>query len=237
MQLTSSRKSIKDAISSYQRGERSPGARDAKTWYIQAPDQQLLPLKHVVALASGSATRDFNTSDAISTVRSLGFHAVFLGDDLLVDIAKIQQTQGAKSTVIEQLILARVGQGSFRTDLLKERPHCFATGYSDCRLLVASHIKPWARSSDKERLNPKNGLLLIPQLDRAFDRGLISFEDDGKVLISASLQQSKLLGIHGRLKLAAVAGREQFLDYHRRNVFLPPVTPNLSSKRTSRGTA
>ena len=165
MQLTSSRKSISGAIRSYLAGKRSPGARDAKTWFIPGPDQQLLPLKHVIALASDIPTRDFNTSDAISTAQSLGFQTIFIGTDLLGDLAEIQQTGQVESTTVEQLILARLGQGAFRKALIKERPHCFVTGYADPQLLVASHIKPWAGSSNDERLDPKNGLLLIPQLD------------------------------------------------------------------------
>jgi HNH endonuclease len=219
MKLTLSHKSVASAMRSYIAGERSPGARDAKTWFVSGPDQQLLPLKHVMALASRVPTRDFNTADARSAAEKLGLRTVFAGHDLLADLAEIQQTGRAKSTTFEQLILARLGQGTFRNALLREQSRCFVTAYADCQLLVASHIKPWAHSSDKERLDHKNGILLIPQLDRAFDRGLISFEDNGRILVSRSLLDPEKIGIHRRMRLTATQGREAFLSYHRSNVF------------------
>jgi hypothetical protein len=203
----------------YASGKRAYGARDAKTWFIRGPESNLLPLKHILSLASGIATRDFNTSDAIATAQSLEFEPIFVGNTLLADIAKVQQKGRADSTEVEQLILARLGQGSFRRALLKEHPRCFVTGYADPRMLVASHIKPWARSSDQERLDPKNGLLLIPTLDRAFDSGLISFNENGKIMVSTLLSNPEKLGIHRRLKLPDLAGREVPLEYHRRKVF------------------
>lgn len=219
MKLTTSRKSVSDAMRAFAEGRRAPGARDAKTWFVRSPNAKLLPLKHIFSIAIGLPTRDFNTSDAILTAQSLGFEPVFVGDKILADIAQVQASKRTDSTEVEQLILARLGQGAFRKSLLKEKKQCFVTGYPDPQVLVASHIKPWARSSDTERLSPKNGLLLIPTLDRVFDRGLISFEEEGRILISSRLMNPDKLGINRRLKLSAFAGRETFLEYHRRKVF------------------
>lgn len=219
MKLASSRKSVSDAMQAYAQGRRAPGARDAKTWFIRGQNAKLLPLKHIFSITTNVPTREFNTSDAISTAQSLGFEAVFVGDQVLADIAQVQESKQTDPTEVEQLIRARLGQGVFRKSLLKERKQCFVTGYPDPQVLVASHIKPWARSSDAERLNPKNGLLLVPTLDRVFDCGLISFEEDGKILISSELLNPEKLGINRRLKLSSLTGREDFLEYHRRNVF------------------
>lgn len=219
MKLTTSRKSVSGAMRAYAEGKRAPGARDAKTWFVRGPNAKLLPLKHIFSIAIGLPTRDFNTSDAISNAQSLGFEPVFVGDKVLADIAQVQASKRTDSTEVDQLILARLGQGAFRKSLLKERKQCFVTGYPDPQVLVASHIKPWARSSDTERLNPKNGLLLIPTLDRVFDRGLISFEEEGRILISSRLMIPEKLGINRRLRLSAFEGREAFLEYHRRKVF------------------
>jgi len=57
------------------------------------------------------------------------------------------------------------------------------TGVSDKRLLRASHIKPWRESSNFERLDGANGIMLSPHVDALFDLGLMSFEDDGQALI------------------------------------------------------
>jgi hypothetical protein len=88
----------------------------------------------------------------------------------------------------EQLGAARMGQGTFRTALIAFWGTCPIVQVDHPELLRASHIKPWAKSSDPERLDPFNGLLLSPNLDLLFDRGLISFEDDGTLLFSSSLR-------------------------------------------------
>lgn len=66
-------------------------------------------------------------------------------------------------------------------------PHCRVTGVSDPRLLIASHIKPWRDANNAERISGYNGIMLSPHVDALFDERLISFEDDGKVLVHHSL--------------------------------------------------
>ena len=63
-------------------------------------------------------------------------------------------------------------------------PYCPFTMINDERLLRASHIKPWVVSNDKEKLDPKNGLTLSPTYDVLFDRGFISFQDNGNLMVS-----------------------------------------------------
>ena len=92
----------------------------------------------------------------------------------------------------QQLVQARRGQGIFRTNVGKNEKSCRITGVSELKLLVASHIKPWAKSSDQERLDGCNGLLLAPHVDALFDKGWISFGDDGSVLVSPTLDRSVL---------------------------------------------
>jgi putative restriction endonuclease len=87
----------------------------------------------------------------------------------------------------EQLIHARRGQGVFRANVRLNEKRCRITGVADPRFLVASHIKPWRDCDDQEKLDGCNGLLLSPHVDRLFDRGLISFLDDGTILRSTKL--------------------------------------------------
>ncbi|MDB4659168.1 HNH endonuclease [Akkermansiaceae bacterium] len=54
-------------------------------------------------------------------------------------------------------------------------------------LLRASHIIPWAESEDL-RLNPSNGLCLSATFDAAFDRGLISLDDDYRLLLAPKIE-------------------------------------------------
>ena len=83
----------------------------------------------------------------------------------------------------EQLVRARRGQGKFRENVQKHERACRLTGINDARFLIASHIKPWRSSSNAERLDGENGLLLSPNVDFLFDRGFISFADDCRLLI------------------------------------------------------
>jgi len=99
---------------------------------------------------------------------------------------------------------------------------CAVKGISELRLLRASHLKPWKVSSDDERLDPYNGLLLIPNLDLALDGGYISFQDNGRILISSRLDRttSTKMGIHANLKLRHVRKEHRpYLHYHRREIF------------------
>jgi putative restriction endonuclease len=86
------------------------------------------------------------------------------------------------STKKVQLIEARLGQGIYRANLERIEKKCRFTGISDRRFLTASHIKAWSLSTDVEKLDGHNGLLLAPHVDRLFDRGFIGFQDDGTVL-------------------------------------------------------
>jgi predicted restriction endonuclease len=73
---------------------------------------------------------------------------------------------------------------------------CAVTEVDDTALLVASHIKPWRDCSNSERLDPYNGFLLLPHLDHLFDKGFISFEDSGEILISSALSSAAKEKMH-----------------------------------------
>ena len=92
--------------------------------------------------------------------------------------------------------------------------------------LIASHCKPWRDcESNDERLDGENGLLLTPTVDHLFDRGFISFENDGEVLVSpvAHRESLKRMGIEvaGRVNVGAFSeGQRRYLEFHREAVFL-----------------
>ncbi len=122
----------------------------------------------------------------------------------------------------KQLIRARIGQGEYRIKLLAECPFCPITLVSDDRLLIASHIKPWASSDDFEKTDPKNGFMLTPTFDRLFDRGFLSFTDDKKTILSpflSNMTYSKL-GISDNKTIShlPIDGRETYLEYHRNEI-------------------
>ena len=124
----------------------------------------------------------------------------------------------------EKLLNSRDGQGIYREKLLEECQFCPFTLVNDERLLIASHIKPWVKSNDKEKVDPKNGFIFTPTYDKLFDRGFITFESDKTLRVSPWLSpmNQKRLGIYtGMLieKLNLDDIREEYLKYHRENIF------------------
>ncbi len=123
------------------------------------------------------------------------------------------------------LVKSRNGQGKFRSNVLNLMPTCPFTGISDTFLLRASHIIPWSQCrNNHERLDGFNGLSLTPSYDVLFDKGLISFNNDGSLLISPRLspQISSSLGlIHGQVyNIQNINGnRNDYLEFHRNHIF------------------
>ncbi len=136
------------------------------------------------------------------------------------DIEEIINSPNIETTEKAQLISARVGQGKFRKDLLSYWGKCAITGMENSAMLLASHIKPWSHCTNSERLDKFNGLLLIPNLDRAFDQGLISFSKHGAILISPSLKQvKKELGIDDEMCVHLSQKHQSYMHYHREHIF------------------
>lgn len=124
-----------------------------------------------------------------------------------------------------QLILARRGQGIFREGVQRVERQCRVTHVDRPEHLRASHCKPWRDSSHAERLDPHNGLLLTPSIDHLFDRGFLSFEQDGRLLLSPVAHRESLARMGVPLDPAANVGRfttdqARYLEHHRDAVFL-----------------
>jgi len=171
--------------------------------YIKAPKAWGSP---VIALW------DYNPNDK-ETVR--------IGMSIEGDISAVINNDDLSNTEKESLILSRVGQGRFRKKLIEYWESCPVTKCEDSNLLVASHIKPWSESNNHERLDVFNGLLLTPNIDRLFDKGLISFADSGELLVSSFLSKNstKLFDVHERIKIALNEKHTNYMIYHRENIF------------------
>jgi hypothetical protein len=134
-------------------------------------------------------------------------------------VKEIQNLPNLTETEKNQIVAARIGQGFFRRNLILECGFCPITLVDETRLLVASHIKPWRVSNNIERINPKNGILLTPTFDKLFDNGFLSFTNDKRTILSPTLSDITFtrLGISDNLHLPhlPIAGREDFLEYHR----------------------
>jgi hypothetical protein len=139
--------------------------------------------------------------------------------DVASDVADIFRDPTLTNETERQAhVQARLGQGQFRAELLRRWDgHCPVTRCSQEQALRASHIKPWRSSTSEERLNPANGLLLTANLDALFDKFLISFDDDGQMLVSPQVEEAcyEILGIPGSPIRGLSPEERRFLAYHR----------------------
>lgn len=136
-----------------------------------------------------------------------------------------EEPAGVTTTDVETLVKQRRGQEKLREELFTYwQGQCAVTEVKTTDFLIASHIKPWAEcDSVEEKLDLYNALLLNTALDRAFDKGYISFDDDGGILISPKWTESeaRLLGISGSMKLRRIDERHRrYLAYHRKNILI-----------------
>lgn len=129
---------------------------------------------------------------------------------------------GNRETEKLSTALSRIGQGKFRVDLLDLWDACSITDVKVPEILKASHIKPWKDSNNAERLDPYNGLVLTPTLDTLFDRGFITFENKGQIIISKEIEPySKILNISPDMKLRKqFENNGHYLEYHRDEIYL-----------------
>ena len=127
-----------------------------------------------------------------------------------------------KTTEAERLTIQRIGQDIFRSSLMDYwQGRCPLTGITDTALLRASHIVPWkACQTDAERLDVHNGLLLSALWDAAFDKGLVTFDDDGRPTFSSTLSDAAQSALHWQSPLQLTDKHRQQLAWHRAKLFV-----------------
>ena len=170
--------------------------------YFEAPDKDNLSrraIRFVLEKAVGSSSK---TSQSTSSQPS---------------------SRHKKPTKTERkgLVTSRVGQGWYRQELLsKFGSKCAVTKSSLEEILVASHIVPWRDSSDDEKLDPNNGILLSPNYDALFDKHFISFDDSGNIIISSVLSSSQVssLGISTAAQIEVSELMKPYLARHRKKL-------------------
>jgi len=138
------------------------------------------------------------------------------------EVQRLQQRVDIGPEARAALVLARRGHGLFREHVERIETACRVTGVIDRRHLRASHIKPWYRSDDREKLDGHNGLLLAPHIDHLFDRGHISFTDAGELLVSPHMNPVVISawGLKAGQKVGAFTPEQRgYLAYHREHVF------------------
>lgn len=140
-------------------------------------------------------------------------------------LGELDDLDDLPATERQSIVLSRVGQGIFRKQLVEYWKSCAVTGADCIPLLRASHIKPWRESTNVERLDVFNGLLLSPNIDAAFDAGYITFDWNGKILLSEEMSGSPAFQLHinAKMKINTKLIRDEhraYLEHHRAEVFL-----------------
>jgi putative restriction endonuclease len=140
------------------------------------------------------------------------------------ELARVAADVTVPETTRQALVLARRGQGKFKNAVMRIERRCRITGVDRDEHLRASHAKPWRDSNNEERLDGENGLLLTPHIDHLFDRGFISFEGNGRMLVSpvAHLPSLRRMGLPaaGINVGTFTEGQRRYLEFHRESVFL-----------------
>lgn len=140
--------------------------------------------------------------------------------------AAITADEDLVETEREALVKSRRGQGKFRELLLNREPRCRITGVDKPEHLIASHIKPWRSATNYERLDPENGFMLTPSIDHLFDKGFISFGNDGAVLLAdiadrVAMERMGVIGEGVTENIGALThGQKEYLDWHRDSLLL-----------------
>ncbi|MCI8368368.1 MAG: HNH endonuclease [Clostridia bacterium] len=134
------------------------------------------------------------------------------------------QKDKKKDKVLQEISRARDGQGKYRELLLEQCRFCPFTMISDERLLIASHIKPWAASNDSEKIDPYNGYILSPLYDKLFDRGFITFTENRHIILSEFISPYtwKQINLTNNAFIKALPmddKRIEYLKFHHQSVF------------------
>ncbi|BFO68107.1 HNH endonuclease [Chryseobacterium sp. KCF3-3] len=141
----------------------------------------------------------------------------FLTNEEKIDdtINQIHNDKTLSNLEKESIILSRIGQGKFREELIELWKGCAISKFEDSKFLIASHIKPWKKSTNQEKIDKYNGLLLLPTYDKLFDLGYISFDDNGKIIISKLLNNFDKLNIDNNIIIDIKNNNKKYLKYHR----------------------
>lgn len=146
-----------------------------------------------------------------------------IADSIITEIKAVENDNTIKMTEKDSIVKSRIGQGIFRKGLIEYWHGCAISQCPLTWMLIASHIKPRRDADNQERLDPYNGLLLLPNYDKLFDLGYISFNSKGKIMYSRLLDKfdRETIGLTNNLHLVKLEEQHlKYLKYHNDNCFL-----------------
>lgn len=175
--------------------------------------------RHFLISGSGQSNIWYGNDEMNENVRSYIDSYDNGNDNLIKGIDK--GTENLEGYEKDALVKTRVNQSKFRKMLEDTECKCRLCGINNSDLLVASHIKPWSQSNPFEKVDPYNGLLLCAMHDRLFDKGYISFDDTGNIMISAELSEVNQIfsNVRSDMKIDVEEGNLPYLKYHREKIF------------------
>ena len=181
-------------------------------WFVTTPE----------LLESASSTGAISDNIAPTVVTSLRPLPVDAATEIL---SQLESLKALPETERQSIVQSRVGQGIFRSKLVLYWRGCSVTEATCIPLLKASHIKPWRDSSNKERLDSFNGLLLSPNLDAAFDSGFITFDPQGRIMLSSEIKGAPAYHLHinGKMRInqkLLTKDHQEYFEHHRAHVFI-----------------
>jgi hypothetical protein len=201
-----------------------PDGRGSQSVYlVEIPAPLFEALRELIGYEAKTAWGVAENWEGSDAVNDAPMRDVAAWEDHVRD--SVEHDSAIPETERQAVIQARRGQGLFRQRVSVVERRCRITGVSNPEHLRASHCKPWRDSSNEERLDGENGLLLTPSIDHLFDRGFISFEGLGRLLVSPVAHKPSLekMGVRvgEQINVGVFAeGQRQYLDWHQAYVFL-----------------
>jgi len=200
------------------------GSSDHGPWYLALDHQGLvaeLGAESVDMTGPGLARFSFDTLGLLYEAMGRVYQLAISLPDAPLDEFRKRTGKLPQTTETERLTVQRIGQDIFRASLMDYwQGRCPLTGIDDAALLRASHIIPWRLcETDAERLNVHNGLLLSALWDAAFDKGLVSFDDDGGALFSPALSDAARGELRWQRPIPLGPEHRERLAWHRENLF------------------
>jgi putative restriction endonuclease len=198
------------------------GRGNQSVYLTHVPDTLAMAIVGLIGFEAKELVKGDYVSDQAGL--DLSMPDILRWEDYLAET--IAEDEDIPDTEREALVMARRGQGKFKKNVQLHESRCRVTKVDRIEHLIASHCKPWRDcGSNQERLDGENGLLLTPSIDHLFDRGFITFENDGRLLVSAVAHKESLrrMGIpvdEVRNVGHFSEGQKRYLEFHRENLFL-----------------
>lgn len=179
--------------------------------------RELLPIKYSpISLTTGNGNQGCYLAEISCSLAAYLYEKIDPSGTLEIAQLNEDKEENIPQTSKAAYVLQRIGQNIFRKELLKKFKHCPLTGIQLNELLRASHIKPWSISSNSERLDSANGILLAAHVDILFDKGFISFDDEGNLLSKNDDVESLLEQMNVKTrKIELPIESKKYLKWHR----------------------